>query len=375
MKFLIDNLKQAGKAPAVLDAPDGCRLLILPEYGRVLGLYTADSDENFFWTNPALATAESATAYFRRDGWCNPGGDRTWLAPEIELFIADLAGPEQVYAVPIGLDPGQWQGTDGEHGLRLRNESVVQLKRSGRAARFIMTKDYRHAANPLRDLASDLSYAGYEQTTILELEADQCGTLPLRLGIWNLIQLPKLGRMIVPTYCRPVPQTVFGEVPPADLTLAEHALVWNMADAGGNAKLSLKADVLTGRAGYLYCSSADADLWNLVVRNFAVNPSGDYVDALWDDPAEAGYAFQACAVNDGTERFNELEYHAPAAATVPGQNRACDQSQIWAFRGAFANIAIVAEHLLGTQLRGLVGMNVYEKYAVSDQTEKYRTEI
>jgi len=54
-------------------------------------LYPGGSDENFLWTNPALASAESAQKYFLRDGWPNPGGDRTWLAPEIELFIGDLA--------------------------------------------------------------------------------------------------------------------------------------------------------------------------------------------------------------------------------------------------------------------------------------------
>jgi len=324
-------------------------MLILPEYGRVLGLYPGDSDENVFWTNPALATAESANAYFHGDGWRNPGGDRTWLAPEIELFIGDLARPGETYAVPATLDPGQWRVEGGTRGLQLKNESVVQLKRSGRDIPFAITKQVRMAANPLCDLKLDLSYAGYEVTTMLELDEERADSLPARLSVWNLIQLPRPGHMIVPTYRRAVPQTVFGEVPPADLALADHALVWNMPDAGGNAKLSLKADVLTGRAGYLYRSCQDADIWNLAVRNFAVNPSGDYVDALWDDPADTGYAFQACAVNEGDETFNELEYHAPAAVTVPGQNRVCDQSQLWAFRGGFANIATVAEHLLGTR--------------------------
>ncbi len=349
MISLIDNLKQAGKTTVVFAGPESSRILILPEFGRVLGLYTGNSDANFLWTNPALATAESATEFFRRGGWRNPGGDRTWLAPEIDLFIGDLARPGETYAVPAALDPGQWRGEDGTHGLQLKNESVVQLKRSGRDISFAITKQVRMAANPLCDLKLDLSYAGYELTTMLELDEDRADSLPARLGVWNLLQLPKPGRMIVPTCRRAVPQTVFGEVSPADLALADHALVWSMPDTGDNAKLSLKADGLTGRAGYFYRSFQDADLWNLVVRNFTVNPFGDYVDALWDDPADTGYVFQACAVNEGDETFNELEYHAPAAVTAPGQNRVCDQSQLWAFRGGFANIATVAEHLLGTR--------------------------
>jgi hypothetical protein len=140
---------------------------------------------------------------------------------------------------------------------------------------------------------------------------------------------------------------VFGEVPPADLELAEHALVWRMADTGGNAKISVKADVLSGRAGYLCRSQGDGDLWHLVVRNFAVNPSGDYVDALWGDPKDTGYAFQACTVNAGAETFNELEYHAPAAETTDGRNCTCDLSQVWAFRGRFEEISTAIHVLLG----------------------------
>ena len=351
MPLLSDNLTQAGNPPAILELHGGGRLLVLPQYGRALALCTGDSDENFLWTNPALETAAAATAYFRRGGWRNPGGDRTWLAPEIELFIGDLARPGGSYAVPATLDPGHWRSEAAAHGLRLRNESAVQLKRSGREVRFSIVKEYRPAANPLRDMNLDLSYAGYEQAVVLGLETDQAGgAVPARLGLWNLLQLPKSGRMIVPTYCLTEPCTVFGQVPPGDLTCDARAVVWRMADAGGNAKISIKAAPLTGRAGYLCRSRGETGDWNLVVRNFAVNPSGDYVDARWSNPADAGYAFQACAVNEGDETFNELEYHAPAAETATGRNRVGDVSQLWAFRGAFATVATAAELILGTQL-------------------------
>jgi len=344
---LSDNLTLAGLTTVALAAPDGGRLLVLPAYGRALALSTGDSDENFLWINPMLAAPESTREYVRRSGWRNPGGDRTWLAPEIELFIGNLARPGETYAVPAALDPGQWRREDGSRSLRLRNESAVQLTRSGRAVRFSLTKEYKFASNPLRGMRLGLSYAGYEQSTILELDSDRDGAPPVCLGIWNLLQLPKPGRMILPTYHRAEPRTVFGQVPPGDLALGERALVWTMQDRGGNAKISVKASALTGRAGYLYRAKGHAARWNLVIRNFDLNLSGDYVDALWSDPASTGYGFQACAVNEGAESFNELEYHAPAAVSAEGLGQSFDRSQVWAFRGGFADIAEAARILLG----------------------------
>ena len=125
---------------------------------------------------------------------------------------------------------------------------------------------------------------------------------------------------------------------------------WRMGGPGGDAKIALKALPLVGRAGHV-CRAATSDAWNLVVRQFAVAPAGDYVDALWTDPANTGWVFQACCVRSGAERFNELEYHAPAVRSEPGRNRAADESQVWAFRGSAVAIAEAARLLLGAELK------------------------
>ncbi|MEI8080191.1 MAG: hypothetical protein WCH61_11260, partial [bacterium] len=103
-------------------------------------------------------------------------------------------------------------------------------------------------------------------------------------------------------------------------------------------------------AGHL-CPAAAADSWNLVVRQFTVAPAGDYVDALWTDPNDTGWVFQACCVRSGAERFNELEYHAPAVRAEAGRNRATEESQLWAFRGPAAAIVEAARLLLGAELK------------------------
>ena len=76
--------------------------------------------------------------------------------------------------------------------------------------------------------------------------------------------------------------------------------------------------------------------WSLVVRNFFVDPSGEYVDVPKDDPADLGYAVHAVNVLSALGDFCELEYHAPALGHDPRNAESTDVSQVWAFRGPHA---------------------------------------
>ena len=65
-------------------------MLVLPYGGSVLGLFASGSQENFYWTNSALNTTASARKFYAGDQWHNSGGDRTWLAPEADLFFPNF---------------------------------------------------------------------------------------------------------------------------------------------------------------------------------------------------------------------------------------------------------------------------------------------
>jgi hypothetical protein len=289
---------------------------LLPASGRLIGLYPDGSDENFLWTNPTPGGA-----------WPNPGGDRTWLAPEIELFIGDLARPWNTYAVQPALDPGNWR-LDGENTLT--NSTRLRLHRSGREVGVQLRKTYRPALNPLS--VNGLQFAGYTQVTSLETDAP--------LGIWNLLQLPAPGMMLVATRGAVRPQIVFGEIADPDLVSGPGLLRWRM-DGGADAKISLLATDFTGRAAHLHQRNPDS--WDLVVRDVVVDPAGQYVDALWTPPYKRGWAFQACQVRSLAGGFNELEYHAPVTTKR-------DESRVWAFRGPLDRITEAAELLLGTRV-------------------------
>jgi hypothetical protein len=166
---------------------------------------------------------------------------------------------------------------------------------------------------------------------------------PVEVGLWNLIQLPHGGDLLIPTYCRVAPRILFGQIPPDALVCGDHLVRFRMS-LEGEQKIAVRAAAVTGRVGYLHSAG---DRSSLVVRNFFVDPSGQYVDVPAQEPADLGYAVHAVNVNSSLGDFCELEYHAPAIGQDVHHVHGEDVSRVWAFRGPHAAIALLARRLLG----------------------------
>lgn len=347
MLDLQKTLKTAGKESLVQELRDGTRLLVLPYGARVLGLYPPGSDHNFYWVNPDLGHPESARELFDGEGWHNTGGDRTWLAPELDIFFPDYPDVTRHWEPPQ-LDASEYQVQETPGALTLRQQMTLLLARTQKAAELELTKTLGSAPNPLRyekgfisQLAS-VSYAGYTLRTHLRL-LGASAERPVALGIWNLMQLPWGGTLWVPSYQRTQARILFGEIPPDHLTSTERGLRFRVA-LKGEQKIALRGVATTGRTGYVYQTDSQ---WSLVIRNFTVNPSGDYVDVPKDDPEDFGYSVNAVNVKSGLGDFCEMEYHAPALGhdMISTENK--DISQVWAFRGQREEIQTIAHTLLG----------------------------
>jgi hypothetical protein len=320
--------------------------LILPHGGRVLGLFPAGSDENFYWTHPALESAESASRFYAGSQWHNSGGERTWLAPEVDFFFPEFPRLDR-YWQPRQLDPGQWELSSEQGRPRLVNRLSCTLARSKAEVDLEISKCIAPAPDPLHRPGDSpagraADYAGYVQTTSLKVLAIR-GEDRGRVGLWNLIQMPPGGELLVPTYRRTEPRIIFGPVPAEELSVSDRLFRWRMCPRGER-KISLRAVGVCGRVGY--CRPRGDGRWELVVRNIVVNPSGRYVDAPWDDLADEGYAVQACSIDSDLGRFNELEYHVPAVESTRLPAACEDISQVWAYRGTAEQIESVVHCLL-----------------------------
>ncbi len=345
MEALVNVLRKAGKPTRVFRSPDGTRVLILPYGGRVLGLFSLHSRENFYWTHPALQSVETARAFYAGDQWHNSGGDRTWLAPEVDLFFLNFPKLDR-YFQQRSLDPGNYRIVENKGGFKMVNRLTVNLSRLEKRATLKITKAFGPAPNPLRhergvDLP-DLEYAGYTQYTSLQFVA-QSKVSKAEIGLWNLVQMPHGGDLLVPTYSRSEPRLIMGAIPMEDLIVNERLVRYRMRQQGEH-KISLRAIATCGRVGYLHPSGNN---WSLIIRNFAVNPSGEYVDVPWSDPDYRGFSTQACNVNSGLGQFSELEYHIPAIGHGTGRIRCQDEAHVWAFRGPQPQVLQACRLLVG----------------------------
>ena len=342
IKHLAENLSAVGKPTEEWVAPDGSRVLVLPYGGRVLGLFAPGDDENFFWTHTALENVSSARSFYEGDLWHNSGGERTWLAPEVDFFFPNFPKLDR-YFQQRELDPGSYQVSNKTGELSWINRATLSLSRTKQKVDLEISKALAAAINPLRHdqdvMFSGVQFAGYTLKTSLRVTGSE---QPPYVGLWSLTQMPHGGEMLVPSFFRSAPKIYMGTISSEDLIVNEHLIRYKMR-ASGEHKLGIRAVAVTGRAGYIYSKNSQS---SLIIRNFFVDPSSEYVDVPWAEQENFGFVFQACNVNSNLGAFSELEYHVPAIGAKACKSFSEDESQLWAFRGPDANIKAIARHLL-----------------------------
>jgi len=342
---LMKVLNGVGKLTELYRSPDGSVALMLPYGGRILGLFSPQSEEDFFGTHPALSSVESARRFYERAAWHNSRGDRTWLSPEVYFFFPDFPNLRR-YRQPLELDPGNYRVIEAGAGARMVNRATLTLSRSQERIELEIVKSVSPAANPLRyekllGESEDVEYARYTLQVSLEIMKASARS-SARVGIWNLLQMPHGGELLIPTYVRVEPKAYFGTIPPGDLSVGDRLIRYRMG-ASGEQKIGVRAVATTGRGGYLY-ETGHRSL--PIIHNFSVNPSGEYIDVPWKETEDYGCAFQACNVNSARGNFSELEYHVPAIGYDTWLRCCQDTSQVRAFRGSGEQIQRVARSLL-----------------------------
>jgi hypothetical protein len=108
LEEIVRLLNALGIQYAVQETGTDGAALMLPEYGRILGLWPYWRGENALWVNPEFFRCLQAGS--KQEEWLNPGGDRMWLCPESEFFTEDAGRPADTWQVPRSVDPGTYGG-------------------------------------------------------------------------------------------------------------------------------------------------------------------------------------------------------------------------------------------------------------------------
>ena len=347
---LVEALRAAGHEPVHLDDAAGSSLLVLAYGARVLGLFP-EGKANLLWVHPSLGEPKAANEFFQAAGWRNTGGDRTWISPERDIHLRDLQDPWNSYQVTPSIDPGHFTVAVKSNEIRLTTDGSVRHHRLERDCAIRLEKVIRLIPNPLRyeagagELLKEVSYVGFEQGTSLAYADAESDFRPV-LSIWDAVNLPAPGNIIVPTVGEVRPKDFFEPTGVSHLSVF-HCGVSFLFDGRERHKIAVRAvDLLGGRACY-FRKLAENE-YTVVVRNFFIDPSGEYVDTPWADPTDRGYALEC--YNDGgvNGAYGELEYHSPAMGNGSGRTECFDCAQLWGFQGSRRNILEIMSMFLGS---------------------------
>ncbi len=332
MGSYIETLTEVGKPPLRLN-----KVCVLPFSGRVMGLYPQEG-LNAFWINDALGSATSAQSLLTGGGWINLGGDRTWISPEFDLFVSDASRPWETYKVPAGLDPAAYRiVSHGANTVELETVVSVDFYRSGGMGELSLRKRIKELDAPGFTLPIGVSAAGYELTCTLSA----IDTLPpaVRPAIWNLLQVPGGGKIIMPVKGSAAPITFFGH---QQWRQDGQRLVASVPVAPEGYKFGVLADQCRGLMLYLNLAAQQPFM---ILRRFDVGAQDRYFDVPFTDPQRRGIVQQVYVDNGSFGGFGEMEYHSPAI--IPGRcDEVTDTCTTWALAGSSEQLRGLTETLL-----------------------------
>lgn len=154
----------------VMTLSQGARLVVSQHGGRIFGPFLPEQSgipESLGWINAALAQPESLRHFIDSGGW-NLGGERIWIAPEIQFIIQDRANFWETHRLPAGIEPGNYKLEQTSNGQwRLQQQITLQAYNIARGETSLnVERVVRPVNDPLQavgnytDLTRDVLFMG-----------------------------------------------------------------------------------------------------------------------------------------------------------------------------------------------------------------------
>jgi len=328
----------------VMPLKGGITILILQRGGRI---FAFDSNgDSLYSVNTTLANPDDFSGFVRSKQW-NLGGERIWIAPEIQYIIHDRFDFWNSHHLPPAIDPGNYQLTGNEDKIALSQKISLEAFNIANGTKDLSIKREIGAIdNPLRflsqcdDLMSGLRYAGYQQTVHLKEE----NNTPMHSEAWNLVQLIPGGTLFIPAMSPVETAIYFGQADESALSTKDGCI---RIPITGNQqyKVGYKAAMMTGRMAYL--KHTDDENGYLLIRSFDNNPAAVYTEEPPEEPDNRGFSVHVYNDDGKFGGFGEMECNGQAIGKDTGRKSSADSFHMWVFTGQNSKLKRIAEILLG----------------------------
>lgn len=346
---ITETLKAHDEPFSVLALQNGYQLLVTQRGGRVLGVFGDDVVGGLFWLNDAVEDIDSYHAFIQSGNW-NLGGERIWIAPEIQYNCTDRTRFTHTLSIPPAIDPGTYKLSESSQGIMLEQTLTLEAHNLQHGQKSLTIKRMLSPTeNPLRSLSNyeqlmqAVDYAGYVQKVTLS----ENNTTPILSEAWNLIQLNAGGTLIVPVNGSLYSSHYVGSKPDEAYHVKNGAV---RIPITGNLqyKVGYKAVSMTGRLGYLHHLS-DGQSY-LLIRSFYNDPSATYTEEPPHETGNNGHSVHIYNDDGKLGGFGEMECNGRAIGGETGRSSSTDEFTLWAFVGKPGQLRPIAEQLLGVML-------------------------
>jgi hypothetical protein len=348
---LVQTLRDCGEAHLVRSLPGGWRALFTQRGARMLGLFPSEDAPNLLWTHPSL---ESALGFRRHisSQW-NIGGERIWIAPEIQFNVADRTRFWETIDIPAAVDPGAY--TLSDLGEAVQFEAHMALDAFNIAAGTVhlaIERTIQPVPDPLRKLPGyeaithGVTFAGLAHDVTLR----QTAASPIVAEAWNLVQLPAGGTLIIPCAEALYAADYVGVLPRA-ATHVDRGAVRVAITGDHQFKLGYAAACVGSRMGYL--RDIGGGNASLLLRQFSNDPSASYTEEPPGQPGVNGFSvhvYNDGGDEDGLPTFGEMEASGRAISSALGRPESADTFTLWAYVGPAETVREIGRLLLQVAL-------------------------
>lgn len=345
---LIYTMKDYNIAYEVLELNHNWKIIISSHGGHIYGPFSDTFPMGVFWMPDQVAEPETYGNMIASRTW-NTGGDRVWIAPEIQFNIRDRARFRETLKTPVSIDPGNFKLDRNQDVVSLCQELSLESRNTVSGMIDIQFRQQiLKASNPLRkaedytELMDGMEYCGFEQ--VIDMG---CGGDP---GIfaegWDLLQIRPNGRLYIPMY-RVSRGTDHYEAAGEMETIGERGIFLNITGSR-RYKIAYKSVDVTGRIGYLADSVAEDSY--LIIKNFPNNPSCMYSEEPPLHKGDRGYSIHIYNDDGKSGGFAEMECNLYTIGQPTGLSYASCRVSTWIFVGNRKKLGMVAECLLGCNM-------------------------